>query len=129
MSADRANKLKRGCLIAGWLLWACWTVVPGGCGWLASGDYVKNISAGKPEVASVAMNEAATKKSRTAIVPLVKRLYDEDSAIRISAIRALKNITGEDMGYRSYAGQVERAAAIERWEAYLVQEGLVSVQE
>ncbi len=107
----------------------CWTVVPGGCGWLISGDYVKNISASEPEVATEAMNKAAQNKSRRAIVPLVKRLYDEDPAIRLSAIRALENITGEDMGYRSYEPEVKRMAAIKRWEAWLVQEGLLSGQE
>ena len=107
----------------------CWTVVPGGCGWLASGDYVKNISAAKPEVATEAMNKAAQNKSRRAIVPLVKRLYDEDPAIRLSAIKALQSITGEDMGYRSYEPEVKRVAAIKRWEAWLVQEGLLSGQE
>ncbi len=104
-------------------------MVPGGCGWLGSSDYVKNISAGKPEVATVAMNKAAQTKSRRAIVPLVKRLYDEDSAIRLSAIRALENITGEDMGYRSYEPEVKRIAAIKRWEAWMVEEGLASGQE
>ena len=107
----------------------CWTVVPGGCGWLASGDYVKNISAAKPEVATEAMNKAAQNKSRRAIVPLVKRLYDEDPAIRMLAIGALQSITGEDMGYRSYEPEVKRVAAIKRWEAWLVEEGLVSGQE
>ena len=129
MSADRARKIKVGCLVGGWLLCVCWTVVPGGCGWLIGGDYVKNISAADPEVATVAMNKAAQNKSRRAIVPLVKRLYDEDPVIRLSAIRALQNITGEDMGYRSYEPEVKRVAAIKRWEAWLVEEGLVSEKE
>ncbi len=75
------------------------------------------------------MNTAAQKKSRLAIVPLVKRLYDEDPVMRLSAIRALQRITAEDMGYRSYEPQVKRMAAIERWEAWLVQEGLQNGQE
>ncbi len=87
------------------------------------------ISAAQPEVASKAMNKAAQKKDRRAIVPLVKRLYDEDSAIRLSAIRALQSITGEDMGYRSYEPEVKRVAAIKRWEAWLVQEGLQNGSE
>ena len=107
----------------------CWVVVPGGCGWLTGGDYVKKISSPQPEVAREAMNKAAQNKSRRAIVPLVKRLYDEDPAIRLSAIRALEDITGEDMGYRSYEPEVKRVAAIKRWEAWLVQEGLVSEKE
>ncbi len=129
MSADRARKIKVGYLVGGWLLCVCWTVVPSGCGWLGSGDYVKNISSVQPEVASKAMNTAAQKKSRLAIVPLVKRLYDEDPAIRLSAIKALHRITGEDMGYRSYEPEVKRVAAIKRWEAWLIQEGLLSGQE
>ena len=129
MSAARAKKLKRSWLVSGWLLWACWAVVPGGCGWVGSGDYVKNISAADPEVATVAMNKAAQTKSRGAIVPLVKRLYDEDPAIRLSAIKALQSITGEDMGYRSYEPEVKRIAAIKRWEAWLAEEGLVSEKE
>ena len=82
------------------------------------------ISAAQPEVASQAMNKAAQKKDRRAIVPLVKRLYDEDSAIRLSAYRALQSITGEDMGYRNYEPEVKRVAAIKRWETWLVEEGL-----
>ena len=129
MSADRSDKLKKGCLIAGWLLWVCWAVGQSGCGWVASGDYVKNISSPKPEVATEAMNKAAQQKSREAIVPLVGRLYDEDAVIRLSASTALESITGEDMGYQSYGGEVERVAAIKRWEAWLVKEGLASEEE
>ena len=103
---------------AGGLVWVFWLVLLSGCN-LTSGDYVKNISAAKPEVATEAMNKAAENKSRRAIVPLVKRLYDEDPVIRLSAIKALKNITGEDMGYHSYEPEVKRIAAIKRWEAWL----------
>ena len=129
MNLHRTRQFKRGSLVAAWLLCVCWTVVPSGCGWLGSGDYVKNISSVQPEVASKAMNTAAQKKSRLAIVPLEKRLYDEDPVMRLSAIRALQRITGEDMGYRSYEPQVKRMAAIKRWEAWLVQEGLQNGQE
>ena len=93
-----------------------------GCNLLTSGDYVKNISASQPEVATEAMNKAAEKKNRQAIVPLVKRLYDEDPVIRLSAIKALKNITGEDMSYHSYEPEVKRIAAIKRWEAWLIEQ-------
>ena len=90
-----------------------------------SGDYVKGISAAKPEVATEAMSRAADKKSRRAIVPLVKRLYDEDPVVRLSAITALREITGQDMDYRYYEPQVKRIAAIERWETWLVDQELV----
>ena len=104
-------------------------MIPLGCEPWVSGDYVKRISSIKPDVASVAMNEAAAAKSRRAIVALVKRLYDEDPAIRLSAISALEDITGETMGYRSYESEVKRAAAVKRWEAWLVEQGLGVEQE
>ena len=104
---------------------AWWLVVPLGCEALVSGDYVQRISSIKPEVASAAMNEAAAAKNRRAIVPLVKRLYDEDPAIRLSAISALEDITGETMGYRSYESEVKRAAAVKRWESWLVEQGII----
>ena len=71
------------------------------------------------------VRKCSAKVRETTIVPLVKRLYDEDAAMRLSAIRALKDITGEDMGYRHYEPEVERVAAIKRWEDWLVKEGLV----
>ncbi len=129
MRLHKTRQFKRDWLVGGWLLWACWSVGLSGCGWIGSGDYVKNISAAKPEVATKAMNKAAQEKSREAMVPLVGRLYDEDAVIRLSASTALESITGEDMGYESYGGEVERVAAIKRWEAWLVKEGLASEEE
>ncbi len=76
MSADRAGQFKRGWLVAGWLLWAYWAVGLSGCGWVASGDPVKNISAAKPEVATKAMNKAAQEKSREATPAFLRRAQD-----------------------------------------------------
>ena len=128
MKTNELNKIKPGvkaAVAAGCLVWVFWLVLLGGCNLLTSGDYVKNISASQPEVATEAMNKAAEKKNRQAIVPLVKRLYDEDPVIRLTAIKALKNITGEDMGYHSYEPEVKRITAIKRWEAWLIEQKLV----
>ena len=111
------------------LLWACWTLALAGCNLGASGDYVKNISSIKPDVATEAMSQAASNKSTRAIVPLVKRLHSEDPVIRLSAIRALKEITGQDLGYRSYEPEVKRVEAIERWQAWLVEQNFLVTQE
>lgn len=110
------------------LICSCWAILLGGCK-PTSGDYLKGISAAKPEVATEAMSKAAEKKSRRAIVPLVKRLYDEDPVIRLSAIRALQGITGQDMGYRYYQPEVKRIAAIKRWEAWLEEQELVEPRD
>ena len=85
---------------------------------------MKNISSAKPDVATGAMSQAAENKSTRSIVPLVKRLYDEDPVIRLSAIRALREITGQDFGYRYYEPEVQRIEAIKRWQAWLVQQNL-----
>ena len=111
------------------LFWPCWTLLSAGCNPGVSGDYVKNISSAKPEVATEAMNQAARNKSSRSIIPLVKRLHSEDAVIRLSAIRALKDITGQDLGYRSYEPQVKRVKAIKRWQAWIVEQNLVVTQE
>ena len=111
------------------LFWACGMLALAGCNPGVSGDYVKNISSVKPEVATEAMNQAARNKSSRAIVPLVNRLHSEDPVIRLSAIRALKEITGQDLGYRSYESQVKRVKAIERWQAWIVEQNLVVTQQ
>lgn len=107
----------------------CWALFWSGCNSGVSRDYVKNISSAKPEVATDAMNKAAENKSTRAIVPLVKRLYSEDEAIRLSAIGALKEITGQDLGYRYYEPETKRVQAIKRWEAWIVEQNLVGTQD
>ena len=128
MKADGLKIRGLMAVIAVGMFCACWVVLAGGCN-LVSGDYVKKISAAQPDVATAAMRKAAQEQNRKAIVPLVKRLYDEDPVIRLSAIRALKNITGEDMGYQSYEPEVKRIEAIKRWEAWLVEQNLTTVQQ
>ena len=128
MELDGLKTLKPSVAVGGWLFCICWALLPAGCNPI-SGDYVKNISSVKPEVATEAMSQAARNKSSRAIVPLVKRLHAEDPVIRLSAIRALKEITGQDLGYRSYEPQVKRVEAIERWQDWLVEQNLVVTQE
>jgi hypothetical protein len=111
------------------VLSTCWVFFFAGCGPRVSGDYVENISSAQPDVATDAMSQAAEKKSTRAIVPLVQRLYDEDPVIRLSAIRALKQITGQDFGYRYYEPEVQRVQAIKRWQAWVVEQSLVATEE
>ena len=65
-------------------------------------NYIAEISSAEPDVAVQAMSKAADKRDPRAILPLVKRLYDEDPATRFCANQALMTITGQDMGFRSY---------------------------
>ena len=111
------------------VFWACWLLLSTGCNPRVSSDYVENISSVSPEVATEAMSIAAEKKSDRAIEPLVQRLYDEDSVIRLAAIRALKSITAQDFGYRYYEPESQRIQAIKRWEAWLAQQNAVVEEE
>ena len=48
---------------------------------------------------------------------LIELLADRDRGVRMFTILALEHLCGEDHGYRYYAPESERAAAIARWRA------------
>jgi hypothetical protein len=66
-----------------------------------------------------AIKLAAARHDRTAIPRLVQDLNDPDSAVRFAAINALRQITGEDFGYRYYDDETGREPAIQRWRDWL----------
>lgn len=63
-------------------------------------------------------NTAAT-QSRKDIPRLVENLANDDPAVRLAAIEALRRITGTTLGYSASAIRSERNAGIERWKAWL----------
>ena len=46
---------------------------------------------------------------------LVNLLEDDDRAVRLYAIRSLEQLTGPTYGYRYYADDASRTAAVSRW--------------
>jgi HEAT repeat protein len=62
--------------------------------------------------AAVACAEAGDAR---AIDLLIEALNDNDRAVRMYSIIALKRLCGEDYGYRFYASDGERDEAIARW--------------
>lgn len=70
-----------------------------------------------------AIERAAEDGDRTAIPRLVWMLESEDPAARMLAIRVLERLTGQTHGYDYAAEAQERAAAVERWEAWLPSQG------
>jgi len=58
---------------------------------------------------------------------LIELLDDSDRGVRMYSILALKRLCGTDHGYRYYAPEPERAAAIKRWRQAR-QRGEVSVR-
>jgi len=59
--------------------------------------------------------KAAQWSDRKAIPLIVDRLEDEDGAVRMVAIMALKQIVGKDFGYRPYDPLHLRSLSVRRW--------------
>jgi hypothetical protein len=65
---------------------------------------------------------------RTGDIPrLIDLLESEDSAVRLAAIQALEDLTGEDHGYRPWATAQERAQAVARWRQWSAERGFKAV--
>lgn len=62
---------------------------------------------------------AAESGDATAVHALVDLLEDEDAAVRMYSIRALRRLCNEDFGYRYHASAAARANAVESWRAAL----------
>lgn len=57
----------------------------------------------------------AESRDTEAIPALIDRLEDDDRAVRMYAAIALRELVGEDFGYRFYDQPADRAAAVARW--------------
>ncbi len=67
----------------------------------------------------MAIRAAAERGDRSAIPHIVDRLEDEDDGVRFFAVLALDRMTGKRLGYDYAKPAAERAAAVERWRAYV----------
>ena len=71
-----------------------------------------------------AMKKAVREHDLTAVRQLVKDLDSDDPAVRLFAIHALQELTGQRYGYDYFADEVQRRAALHRWQEWLAhQEG------
>jgi hypothetical protein len=62
---------------------------------------------------------AAEQDRRDLLGALVENLADRDESVRFVAAIALRRLTGQDLGYRSYAPPAAREEAIARWRRWL----------
>lgn len=63
------------------------------------------------------------------IEALFEALDDEDPAIRLFAAEALRRRTGQDPGYRAFDPEVDRTAAIVRWQRAVLPSGQAALVE
>jgi len=69
-----------------------------------------------------AIVEAARQDDAETADELVHALTDDDPAVRLFAIQSLNRRYGQTLGYRYYASQDRRAAAVARWQDWLERE-------
>jgi hypothetical protein len=63
--------------------------------------------------------QAGCQRDTRAVPLLVERLEDSSADVRMFAIRALKEITGQTLGYRYFAPPAERVEAVRRWREWV----------
>lgn len=100
-------------------------VVVGMIAWLAasacdtSHPHRDRFASGNPLDRARATVEVSRARDLQAVHKLVELLDDPEPAVRMYAILSLRQLCGEDFGYRYYERAAMRGAAIERWRAAL----------
>lgn len=90
------------------------------CGCSANNP-LKGLSSPDPRVRALSAVQAGQQKIWPAVPLLVDRLEDPDPAVRFYAVKALRRITGEQLGYLYYQRADQRRHAVERWRSYVQQ--------
>ncbi|MDJ0520747.1 MAG: HEAT repeat domain-containing protein [Planctomycetota bacterium] len=72
---------------------------------------------------TLAIQDVAARGDRRWLPDLIELLDDRDETVRLQAGAALRELTGEDVGYQAFAPAAERRAAQEAWRARLQPQG------
>jgi hypothetical protein len=75
----------------------------------------RELASGNPLDRARGIVQVAEAQDPRALHRVVDLLEDRDEAVRMYAITALRRLCGEDLGYRFYASEAQRAAAVARW--------------
>lgn len=81
--------------------------------------FTKDIQSPDPSVRIKAVIYAGNSGDKRFIPHLVDRLEDDDEVVRLAAIESLKQLTGNDFGYRSFDPPYKRMIAVEQWRKWL----------
>ncbi len=82
-------------------------------------DLLAYLESPVPSERAWAVSEICRTRDASGLPAMVEMLRDEDGGIRVMASGGLREWTGQDHGYRPFAPEAEREAAIKRWEAWL----------
>jgi hypothetical protein len=72
-----------------------------------------------PSVKIPAYKKAVRKHDKAAVRQLVKDLDNDDPAVRLYAIHALHEMTGETFAYRYFDSDERRKPAVQKWQKWL----------
>jgi len=70
-----------------------------------------------------AIKEAGRTRDLSAAPQLVKDLDSDDAALRLFAIKGLREMSGQEFGYVYYADVEQRRPAVLKWREWLRQQG------
>ncbi len=97
------------------------TTVFGGCA-----SEPPSFSASDPNKRLGALREAAATNDPETIQPMIEMLESDDPAQRLLAIAALRERTGQTLGYDHTAPEADRHEAVERWKAWYERQHLAA---
>ena len=86
-----------------------------------TGDLRVDLLHHDPRVRMATAYLAAEEGRRDLLMGLVDNLGDRDESVRFITAIALRKLTGQDLGYRSYAPLGDREEAIARWRRWLAE--------
>ena len=79
----------------------------------------QQIGAVDPAANIPAIQAAARDKDYKAVPALVQQLKNDDPAVRFYAIRSLRTLTGQTLGFVYFDDPDARRAAVERWQRWV----------
>ena len=82
-----------------------------------------------PSVKIPATELAVRRHDLSAVPQLIKDLQSDDAAVRLYSAYALQQLTGQDLGYRYYAPDDDRVAAVARWQQWYDQQSQQAPQD
>jgi hypothetical protein len=85
----------------------------------STGDLAKDLKHPDPRFRIEAAERVAVEDRMDLLPLLVRNLSDPDGAVRLFTAAALRNLTGLDFGYKPHGTDVERKAAVDRWNEWL----------
>lgn len=80
---------------------------------------------GDPIFLIPAIKETAEQARAGEVPRLIELLESEDSAVRLYAIGALRDLTAQKLGYASYDPPLQRQEAVDRWRRWAVENELL----